>query len=62
MQKFSATIYKIGINPVVDPPDGVMTAIFAAAGRRKGPIPVRGRLNGAEFVQTLVRYRGAWRL
>ena len=28
----------------------------------KGPIPVRGKVNGAEFRQTLVKYAGAWRL
>ncbi len=59
---FSAKIYKIGINPVVDPPDLVMNFIFDQAGRSKGPIPVCGRIVGAEFIQTLVKYRGAWRL
>lgn len=62
MPKFSATIYKIGINPVVDPPDKVLLAIFRTAARSKGPIPVRGKLNGAEFIQTLVKYQGSWRL
>lgn len=62
MRKFRAKIYKIGINPVVDPPDSVLQALFAQANKDKGPIPVRGLLNGAEFMQTLVRYRGAWRL
>ena len=62
MPKFTATIYKIGINPVVDPPDKVLLAIFKRAERSKGPIPVRGKLNGAEFVQTLVKYQGSWRL
>src|SRR5688572_33402390 len=62
MQKFSAEIYKIGINSVVDPPDSVLQTLFEAAGRSRGPIPVAGRLNGRDFIQTLVRYRGAWRL
>lgn len=62
MEKFSATIYKIGINPVVDPPELVLCKLFDQAGRSKGPVPVTGKLNGAEFIQTLVRYRGAWRL
>jgi hypothetical protein len=62
MQKFSAEIYKIGINPVVDPPDGVLKTLFEAAGRSRGPIPVTGRLNGRDFIQTLVKYAGAWRL
>ena len=62
MKRFTAPIYKIGINPVVDPPDKVVQAIFAEASRTKGPIPVRGKLNGTDFVQTLVKFRGAWRL
>lgn len=62
MKKFSAKIYKIGINPVVDPPEDILAAIFEHAGKSKGPIPVCGRLNGTEFIQTLVKYRGAWRL
>ena len=62
MAKFRAAIYKIGINPVVDPPEDVLQALFEQAGKSKGPIPVCGRLNGAEFIQTLVKYQGAWRL
>jgi hypothetical protein len=62
MHKFTARIYKIGINPVVDPPDEVLADLFDAAGRSTGPIPVRGKLNGAEFIQTLVKYQGEWRL
>lgn len=62
MEAFSATIYNLGINPVVDPPDDVLTVIFEQAGRSRGPVPVRGKINGSEFLQTLVRYAGAWRL
>ncbi len=62
MLKFSGMIYKIGINPVVDPPDDVLSSIFKQARRSKGPIPVCGRVNGADYIQTLVKYAGAWRL
>jgi hypothetical protein len=62
MFAFIGKIYKLGINPVIDPPDDVLQAVFEQAGRSRGPIPVRGKVNGAEFVQTLVKYRGAWRL
>lgn len=62
MMKFSAEIYKLGINPVVDPPEKVVQAVFKQSGKLKGPIPVRGTINGADFVQTLVRYKGKWRL
>lgn len=47
---------------MVDPPDYVRDVIFKQAGRSKGPIPVCGTVNGAEFIQTLVKYQGAWRL
>ena len=62
MVEFSARIYKLGVNPVVDPPEAVFETIFELAGRSKGPIPVRGLINGAEFMQTLVKYAGKWRL
>lgn len=60
--RFTATIYKLGINPVVDPPQDALDKLFECAGRSKGPIPVRGTLNGAMFIQTLVKYSGRWRL
>lgn len=60
--RFSAAIYVLGINPVVDPPPGVLNHIFEQAGRSIGPIPVRGLIAGAEFLQTLVKFRGEWRL
>jgi hypothetical protein len=59
---FSARISKLGINPVVDPPPDALNVVFEQAGKSKGPIPVRGKLNGADFIQTLVKYQGAWRL
>jgi hypothetical protein len=62
MPCFSRSIYKLGINPVVDPPDRVMKLIFAEAGKSAGPIPVRGKINGSPFIQTLVKYQAAWRL
>jgi hypothetical protein len=60
--KFSQKIFKIGINPCVVPPEKVLRHILSAAGKDKGPIPVRGTINSAPFVQTLVKYQGAWRL
>jgi hypothetical protein len=62
MIRFKSKIFKVGINPVVDPPEHALNAIFDRAGRSKGPVPVRGTLNKEEFVQTLVKYKGAWRL
>ncbi len=62
MVTFTAKIGKLGINPVIDPPENVMAEIFEQAGRSRGPIPVHGTLDGAPFVQTLVKYKGKWRL
>lgn len=62
MKSFSAKIAKIGINPYVSLPDEVLESIFEHAGKTRGPIPVRGTVNGKPFTQTLVRYQGAWRL
>src|SRR5512142_1578766 len=62
MPAFRARIEILGVNPFVPVPAAVLGAIFARAGRDRGPIPVRGTLDGAPFQQTLVRYAGAWRL
>lgn len=43
-------------------PDEILAAIFKDAGKDKGPIPIRGTINGTEYTQTLVRYSGDWRL
>jgi len=62
MKSFSARIYKIGVNPYVLLPAAVLKDIFQNAGRDKGPIAVRGTLNGHAYLQTLVKYSGKWRL
>ena len=62
MNSFSAKIAKIGINPYVDIPADVLQSLFEQAGKTKGPIPVRGTVNGKPFTQTLVKYQAAWRL
>ena len=62
MESFTAKILKIGINPYVGLPDEVLNTLFKQADKNKGPIPVRGTLDGKRFKQTLVKYQGAWRL
>ena len=62
MDSFSAKILKLGINPYVSVPEKILRELFKKAGRRKGPLPVRGILNGNKFKQTVVKYQGAWRL
>ena len=62
MESFTAKILIIGINPYVGIPEDVLDALFKQAGKTTGPIPIRGWLNGKEFLQTLVKYQGIWRL
>ena len=62
MERFTAKILKIGINPYVGLPEDVLNTLFKQADKNKGPIPVRGTLDGKRFKQTLVKYQGAWRL
>lgn len=62
MKSFSAKILKIGINPYVLLPANVLKELFSQSGKSKGPIPVKGLLNGKKFTQTLVKYSGKWRL
>ncbi len=59
---FSATIDRIGINPFVPVPEAILEDIFKHAGKNKGPIAVTGTVNQKPYTQTLVKYRGAWRL
>jgi Bacteriocin-protection, YdeI or OmpD-Associated/Domain of unknown function (DUF1905) len=62
MKKFSAHIEIIGANPFVFLPERVLSAVLKEAGKDKGPIRVRGTINGDPYRQTLLRYKGAWRL
>jgi hypothetical protein len=62
MQSFSAEVFITGVNPYVLLPEKALNALFKQAGKDKGPIPVAGTLNGHKFIQTLVKYRGHWRL
>jgi len=62
MQCFNAQIQIIGINPYVLLPDEVLIEIFVQAKKDKGPIPVKGFVNGDPFLQRLVKFKGLWRL
>lgn len=62
MRSFFSKIHIIGVNPYVLLPASVLKELFLEAGKDKGPIPVKGKLNGNKFIQTLVKYSGKWRL
>jgi low affinity Fe/Cu permease len=59
---FNAKIDIIGVNPFVLLPAPVLNSIFKQAKKDKGPIPVRGAIDGHKYIQTLVKYSGEWRL
>lgn len=62
MITFKAKIDIIGVNPFVLLPARVLKTLFAQAGKDKGPIRVRGMIDGHPYIQTLVKYSGHWRL
>ncbi|MBB1285333.1 DUF1905 domain-containing protein [Flavisolibacter sp. BT320] len=62
MQTFKARLEIIGINPFVFVPASILEEIFRKAGKDKGCIPVSGTVNGKAYTQTLVKYKGDWRL
>lgn len=59
---FKARIELIGINPFVFVPKKILKELFREAGKDKGYIPVCGSVNRRSYQQTLVKYRGDWRL
>ncbi len=62
MLKFKAKLEIIDGNPFVFVPPPILDQIFEEANQNKGPIPIRGTINGRPYQQTLVKYSGAWRL
>ena len=62
MDKFDARLEIIVGNPFVFIPVDVLERLFQQANQSKGPIPVKGRINGKPYQQTLVKYSGKWRL
>lgn len=59
---FNAQLDIIGINPFVFVPEPILNNLFREFGKDKGPIPVKGTINGKAYQQTLVKFAGEWRL
>lgn len=59
---FEAKLEIIGINPFVYLPQEALSEILKRAKKEKGKIPVKGRVNNIDYTQTLLRYKGEWRL
>ena len=62
MEPFRAELRIIDGNPYVSVPDDVLRRLFDEAQKDRGPIPICGTVNGRRYMQTLVRFRGEWRL
>ncbi|MEM7375547.1 MAG: YdeI/OmpD-associated family protein [Bacteroidota bacterium] len=62
MHTFHARLEIIVGNPFVFVPLDILDELFQQAQKRKGPIPVRGSINGTPYQQTLLKYSGEWRL
>ena len=60
--EFKAKLELLGINPFVFVPDSILNNIFKKSGKNKGNIPIKGTVNLLPYQQTLVRYKGDWRL
>ncbi len=62
MNEFKAELEIIGINPFVYVPKEILSELFTQAAKSKSPIPICGTVNGTPYRQTLVKYKGDWRL
>ena len=62
MFSFEAEIAIIGVNPYVLVPEEILKGLFEQAGKDKGAIQIKGKINGHGFLQNLVKYSGYWRL
>jgi hypothetical protein len=62
MKEFKAELQIIGVNPFVFVPDEIFAEVLLQANKVKGAIPIRGTINGSPYLQTLVRFKGYWRL
>lgn len=62
MRHFKAQIEIIGVNPFVFVPVDILHELFELHNKNKGPIPIRGAINGNAYRQTLVKFKGEWRL
>jgi hypothetical protein len=59
---FTAVIELIGVNPFVRVPENILDGLFEQCGRNKGAIPIKGTVRGLPYTQTLVKFKGLWRL
>ncbi len=59
--KFNAYLQIIDTNPYIFIPEDIKD-IFIQVGKNKGNIPICGFINELPYSQTLLKYKGEWRL
>lgn len=59
---FEAKLEIIGVNPFVFVPEDILNNLFIESKKEKGKIPVKGKLNSNPYTQTLLKFKGYWRL
>lgn len=62
LYKFTIVIIKLGINPCINVPHEIVSKLYIEAKKEKGPIQVKGKLQGKSFKANVVKYKGEWRL
>lgn len=62
MYRFTSQIEIVDSNPFVEIPNNILTFLLHDAQKEKGPIPVRGTIQTHPYLQTVVKFRGLWRL
>lgn len=62
MYTFSTNIKIIDINPYVEIPPEILQLLFKDAQKETSPIQIKGTIQGKPFIQTVVKFRGLWRL
>lgn len=61
--EFTARIHKLGLNPCVNVPNGIVNVLLQEANKKNAPVQVKTKLNGkGAFRTNVVRYKGAYRL
>jgi uncharacterized protein DUF1905 len=62
MNSILAELKLIGINAYISVPNDILNELFILNNKNNGPIPIKGKINTKEYEQSLVKYKGEWRL
>jgi hypothetical protein len=62
MNSILAELKLIGINAYISVPNYILNELFILNNKNNGPIPIKGKIYTKEYKQSLVKYKGEWRL